>query len=60
MVHSVPLDGEQAHCRLDVGATLTVPDELRLTLEDVRNRRSALDAAHFGIDLDRLDLCVEY
>lgn len=60
MIHSMPLDGDQGHFKLDVGATLTVPNEIRLSLSDLRERKSALDSVHVSVDIDRIDLCAEY
>ena len=34
-VQEVPLDGADGHCKVSVGATLTVPDELQLSAADV-------------------------
>tara|TARA_B100000795_G_scaffold94524_1_gene69270 strand:- start:532 stop:693 length:162 start_codon:yes stop_codon:yes gene_type:complete len=53
---------------VSVGATVTVPDELQLSAADVpavvRRGRAAdvplLKQAYVAVDLDRLDLLIEY
>lgn len=67
-VQDVPLDGADGHCKVSVGATVTVPDELQLSAADVpavvRRGRAAdvplLNQAYVAVDLDRLDLLIEY
>ena len=54
--------------QVSVGATVTVPDELQLSAADVpavvRRGRAAdvplLKQAYVAVDLDRLDLLIEY
>eukprot|EP00316_Scyphosphaera_apsteinii_P017476 CAMPEP_0119323720 /NCGR_PEP_ID=MMETSP1333-20130426/61404_1 /TAXON_ID=418940 /ORGANISM="Scyphosphaera apsteinii, Strain RCC1455" /LENGTH=178 /DNA_ID=CAMNT_0007331237 /DNA_START=83 /DNA_END=622 /DNA_ORIENTATION=+ len=70
-VHTMPLDGKTGHCKLDLGASLTVPNELQLTDADVRDAARRLTRRGFGtgstppfagpemnfaLDLDRLDI----
>jgi len=66
-VHDIPLDGSRGHCKLAVGATVTVPDELSLSAADVpavirgRDKQMPLlQQAYLEVDLDRLDLLLEY
>jgi hypothetical protein len=49
--------GSGPHCSVDVGATLTLPDELKLGTEG--GLRALSEAAHVEMDIDTLDLIVE-
>jgi len=72
LVHDIPLDGKRGHAKLSVGSTITVPEELQLTGADVaaaakakRDGKEAeamalLKQAYFDVDIDRLDLLLEY
>uniref|UniRef100_A0A7S0JET2 Uncharacterized protein n=1 Tax=Calcidiscus leptoporus TaxID=127549 RepID=A0A7S0JET2_9EUKA len=59
LVHSLPVDRE-GRCKLEVGATLTVPDDLELSSDDVLAGRNSLRDARFGIDVDHLVLRLMY
>ena len=71
-MHDIPLDGKGGHAKLSVGSTITVPEELQLTAADVtaaakakRDGKEAeamalLKQAYFDVDIDRLDLLLEY
>lgn len=63
LVHRVPIRnvrvGQLAcDCSVDVGATLVVPEELKLGLSGCTVDNS-LHSTKVDIDFDRLDLCVE-
>ena len=60
LVHALPLDGSHGRCKLDIGATLSMPEELELTSDDLRERRNSLRDVKLGIDFDRLDLRIMY
>jgi hypothetical protein len=63
LVHRVPLLAEAqlgvpVRADLDVGATLKLPDELKLGTAAGSRLRDLAAAAQAEVDLDRLDLCV--
>lgn len=59
LVHRLPLDGEFGRCGLDIGATLTLPDDLRLATEEGGGPQQLLDEAQLGVAFDTLDLHVD-
>jgi len=62
LVHQVDVGGT-GHCKVDVGATLTVPDELQLSAQELLRpspTRGRSGDARFGIDVDRLDLRLDF
>jgi len=58
-VHRQPIDGLPCRCHVDVGATLVMPDELRLAVgSGSSGLRELAEAARVELDADRLELCL--
>ena len=58
LVHGIPL-GSDSGLGVDVGACLAVPEELRIATTGGAGLRELADAAHFHVDIDRLELVVD-
>ena len=58
LVHRVELEPKLPGCSFDVGATLTLPEELRLATSSGSLRELAR-AAHVEVDLDTLELNID-
>ena len=58
---AVPLEGTpfEGRCFVDVGATVTLPDDLHLGTEEGAGPKQLLDSAQFGVDADTLILHLE-
>jgi hypothetical protein len=58
LVHRVPLDlrTDAVRASVDFGATITVPDELKIGTAEDAGLRQLADAARVVVDLDRLEL----
>ena len=61
LIHRVPLaTASNYRSSVDVGATITVPEELRLTTRRTGGLRQLAESAQFEVDFDCLDVCVDF